>query len=389
MKIEINKNKKKNKSEEISREMDEELGVRLQERGKQYSVESVKTLDRLDDLKHSYESMKHQVEQIRKSTDLSDYLSVSRSKSQLAQLLGSIEKLQFNKLDAVCTVNLHSGKQVAKSNRRELNAALDALQEEVSSLYAEYDKVPRPSSSSSSSSTPSNNNSNGNSSPMASLRDVAVEIDECGSNKMECDEVADHVDGDEKCDNCSDQDDCDMKGHEMDEEDDVDGILDNVRTSDCDDITTGDETASVEVNVNDDNTAGDARRDVTPSENEKEDKSEMEISSSDNLRDDIENSNDEKMSKARRECGTWQDKARAYAVEQQRQRQMAEARRQQMLRVHMWQQELERREQERLHAFRQQEQQRRLLAMQQPQRNYRRHHPVMYADESIPLFGYY
>ena len=135
----------------------EELGVRLQEGGKQYSIQSTKTLDRLEDLKHSYESMKHQVEQIRKSTDLSDYLSVSRSKCQLAQLLGSIEKLQFNKLDAVCTVNLHSGKQEAKSNRRELNAALDALQEEVSSLYAEYDKVPRPPSSSSSSSSHSTN----------------------------------------------------------------------------------------------------------------------------------------------------------------------------------------------------------------------------------------
>ena len=144
----------------ITSNKNEELGVSLQEGGKQYSIQSTKTLDRLEDLKHSYESMKHQVEQIRKSTDLSDYLSVSRSKSQLAQLLGSIEKLQFNKLDAVCTVNLHSGKQVAKSNRRELNAALDALQEEVSSLYADYDKVPRPSSSSHSTDRPQDRSCN-------------------------------------------------------------------------------------------------------------------------------------------------------------------------------------------------------------------------------------
>lgn len=123
---------------------DESLGMSLQDKGKQYSVESVKTLDHIQDLKQTYQSLRHQAEQIHKSTDVDNYTSVSRSKSQLAQLLGSIEKLQFSQLDAVSTMHLSSGKSDAKSTRRELNAALDELQEFITSLYARYEALPRP-----------------------------------------------------------------------------------------------------------------------------------------------------------------------------------------------------------------------------------------------------
>ena len=383
MKIEINKNKKANTREEegssceVSSEMDEELGVRLQEKGKQYSVESVKTLDRLEDLKHSYESMKHQVEQIRKSTDLSDYLSVSRSKSQLAQLLGSIEKLQFNKLDAVCTVNLHSGKQVAKSNRRELNAALDALQEEVSSLYAEYDKVPRPSSSSSP--TPSNNSSSNDSSstPTASLRDVAVEIDECGSNKMECDEE----------DEYKGKDDNDVK--EAKEEDELN------HSTKSDVVNSAVETIKEE-------------NPVTPSE-EKNDGGEIKVAHTvcekevpGTTRDDISNTpkfiTTEKQQHANdnldrtnhtKEHKLVEAQLRPRALEQQKQKQATDSRYQQMLRerkAQEWrlQREREHRERQRVHALRQQEeQQRRFLALQQQQQNYRRYRPRMFFEDGF------
>ena len=377
MKIEINKNKKVNKREEegssceVSSEMDEELGVRLQEKGKQYSVESVKTLDRLEDLKHSYESMKHQVEQIRQSTDLSDYLSVSRSKSQLAQLLGSIEKLQFNKLDAVCTVNLHSGKQEAKSNRRELNAALDALQEEVSSLYAEYDKVPRPPSSSSPSSspTPSNNISNGNSSPTASLRDVAVEIDESDSNKMECDEE----------DECKGKDDSDVK-----EAKDEDELNHN---------TNSDVVNSAVKSIKEENR-------VTPSE-EKNDGGEIKVAravcekevpgtTKCIITEKQQHAND-KLDKTNhtKEHKLVEAQLCPRALEQQKQKQATDSRYQQMLRerkAQEWrlQREREHRERQRLHALRQQEeQQRRLLALQQQQQNYRRYRPRMFFEDGF------
>ena len=96
-----------------------------------------------DDLKHSYESMKHQVEQIRKSTDLSDYLSVSRSKSQLAQLLGSIEKLQFNKLDAVCKVHEDDGIGEDVITCSLNDEGLDLLRDDILSLYSRYNKLSR------------------------------------------------------------------------------------------------------------------------------------------------------------------------------------------------------------------------------------------------------
>ena len=123
---------------------DESLGVSLQEKGKQLSIESVKTLDHLDDLKQTFELMQQEAEKIHKSTDMNNYKSVKKSKNKLAQLLGNIEKLQFNKLDAVTTVHLDSGKVAAKTNRRELNASLDDLHDFVSTLYSQYDAVPSP-----------------------------------------------------------------------------------------------------------------------------------------------------------------------------------------------------------------------------------------------------
>ena len=128
---------------------DESLGVSLQEKGKQLSIESVKTLDHLDDLKQTFELMQQEAEKIHKGTDMNNYKSVKKSKNKLAQLLGNIEKLQFNKLDAVTTVHLDSGKVAAKTNRRELNASLDDLHDFVSTLYSQYDAVPSPPPSSS------------------------------------------------------------------------------------------------------------------------------------------------------------------------------------------------------------------------------------------------
>lgn len=114
------------------------IGASLQSGGRQFSVESVKTLDSIQALRVAYESMLRQAESIQKSTDVNNYRSLSMSKSQLAQLLGSIEKLQFNQLDAVSTVHLSSGKTEAKSTRRNLNALLDELQEFVRGLYEKY-----------------------------------------------------------------------------------------------------------------------------------------------------------------------------------------------------------------------------------------------------------
>jgi hypothetical protein len=104
----------------------------------------VKALHSIQDIKKSYEAMLQQAEQIHKDTVGDDYESASKAKNKLAQLLGSIEKLQFNQLDAVTTAHLDSGKAEAKTTRRELNASLDELQEFVRSLYKKFDAVTPP-----------------------------------------------------------------------------------------------------------------------------------------------------------------------------------------------------------------------------------------------------
>mmetsp|Transcript_15189 Transcript_15189/g.25218 ORF Transcript_15189/g.25218 Transcript_15189/m.25218 type:complete len:293 (+) Transcript_15189:92-970(+) len=83
------------------------------------------------DVKKNYEHLLHQAEQIRNDTAVDDYESTSKAKAKLAQLLGSIKKLQFTQFDAVTTTHVESGKAEAKTTHRELNASQDELQEFV------------------------------------------------------------------------------------------------------------------------------------------------------------------------------------------------------------------------------------------------------------------
>mmetsp|Transcript_29352 Transcript_29352/g.49544 ORF Transcript_29352/g.49544 Transcript_29352/m.49544 type:complete len:606 (-) Transcript_29352:167-1984(-) len=132
-----------------------DLGISLQQKGRQLSVESEKSLNQLEDLKQAYETLMTEAKDIEKNTDIDNYKAVSKAKNRLAQITGSIEKLQFNQLDAVSTVHLNSGKSKVRSHRRELNAALDELQEFTSSLHDKYDAVTQLESSVCSSSTSS------------------------------------------------------------------------------------------------------------------------------------------------------------------------------------------------------------------------------------------
>jgi hypothetical protein len=118
-----------------------DLGISLQAKGRQLSVESEKSLNQLEELKQVYESLMTEAKDIEMNTDIDNYKAVSKAKNRLAQITGSIEKLQFNKLDAVSTVHLNSGKSKVRSNRRELNTALEELQDFTSSQHAKYDAV--------------------------------------------------------------------------------------------------------------------------------------------------------------------------------------------------------------------------------------------------------
>ena len=58
------------------------------------------------------------------------------SKNRLALLNGAVEKLQFVKIDAVTTGGLHSGKEVAKDGRKQLNRRAEALHKTVIMAHA-------------------------------------------------------------------------------------------------------------------------------------------------------------------------------------------------------------------------------------------------------------
>ena len=51
------------------------------------------------------------------------------------KLMGNLDKIQFSKVDAVCTAELNSGKQQAKDSRKSLNRRIDALRERGKGLH--------------------------------------------------------------------------------------------------------------------------------------------------------------------------------------------------------------------------------------------------------------
>jgi hypothetical protein len=120
---------------------EEREGASLASSPKLYSVASTKTLSNLDKVSAEYTSMLANIDSIEKNTDLTDAASVLNAKHLLAQQAGDIDKLQFTKLDAIQTSELHSGKEMARTQRKGLNQSLEALQQRVQKLYKEYSDI--------------------------------------------------------------------------------------------------------------------------------------------------------------------------------------------------------------------------------------------------------
>lgn len=120
---------------------EEREGASLASSPKLFSVASTKTLSSLDKVSEEYSNMVTKVDDIEKSTDLNNATNVLDAKHLLAQIAGNIDKLQFNKLDAIQTTDLNSGKEIARTQRKGLNQSLDALQQRVQKLYKEYSDI--------------------------------------------------------------------------------------------------------------------------------------------------------------------------------------------------------------------------------------------------------
>lgn len=78
--------------------------------------------------------------QIKQQKDSSHY-QVLEVMNRLAIMIGELEKVQDTKIDAVQTVELVSGKEVARNSRKDLNRRAVALQKRSRDLYSECSRI--------------------------------------------------------------------------------------------------------------------------------------------------------------------------------------------------------------------------------------------------------
>ncbi|CAM9775684.1 unnamed protein product [Ectocarpus sp. 12 AP-2014] len=104
-------------------------------------------------------------EALRKTTEVvssesSTIQELLEAKLELAQIVGSLEKFQFNEVDAVATHGLTTGKDEVRQQRKDLTREVTALAEEATSRHREAAELITAMSPSSSNSN-SNSNSDG------------------------------------------------------------------------------------------------------------------------------------------------------------------------------------------------------------------------------------
>lgn len=108
---------------------------------KKYSVRSADAIDTLNTLDGAFASMAQRVSNLEKAIDPNNLESIIAAKNDLAQIIGDLEKLQCNKLDAVETSDLHSGQQEAKAHRKALNKEVNNLLEQTQALYKQLNSI--------------------------------------------------------------------------------------------------------------------------------------------------------------------------------------------------------------------------------------------------------
>lgn len=118
-------------------------GSKLSDAGKQYSKASSNALKRLDSVEKNIEGIVHRVEDvvsIARGPDANsdDVTQLLKSKNELVQIMGDLERLQFKGLDAVDTSELQSGKTEARNQRKSLNQTIDNLIRRTQQLHDDF-----------------------------------------------------------------------------------------------------------------------------------------------------------------------------------------------------------------------------------------------------------
>lgn len=98
------------------------------------SPRSAAALNKLQRYNQELEDLENEVADMEAA--LQDYPRTPRTrlleaKDQIAQMNGSLEKLQYSGVDSIITAELESGKERAKEKRKSLNQRCDALRERI------------------------------------------------------------------------------------------------------------------------------------------------------------------------------------------------------------------------------------------------------------------
>lgn len=109
----------------------------MNEKGdRKYSARSNNAVEELVNLKSSLIQMEQMVDHISSYANQNhDHQTVGKILSDLAQISGSLDKLQYNGVDGVITAELVSGRENARQRRRSLNGHCERVRQRVLDLH--------------------------------------------------------------------------------------------------------------------------------------------------------------------------------------------------------------------------------------------------------------
>lgn len=118
--------------------MDRPQGVALERQLSSLSTQRINTLREIEGRVRELEDLLHNIEHVASTREPEGRV---QAKVGLRQLVGWLDKLQFNEIDAIATSDLQSGKTSAKHYRKSLHARIEAMREHIEELYKSLETV--------------------------------------------------------------------------------------------------------------------------------------------------------------------------------------------------------------------------------------------------------
>jgi hypothetical protein len=112
-------------------------GESVGEKSKRMSTLSLQAISELGKHQARFDELEQKVHVIQDKMEASAFttrLELNQKISELAQVNGNLEKLQFVGIDGVTTQDLSSGKDEARSTRKKLNTACEALKDQIGDM---------------------------------------------------------------------------------------------------------------------------------------------------------------------------------------------------------------------------------------------------------------